>query len=94
MDNMRIDYDPASNIVDETNDFILYDINSQNNIILLLKDLTFSVVVPNHEREREVHASEPTTEKQQPWEERPFKMNPQCSGYQTRLQQFLSTLAA
>jgi len=63
MDSMRIDYDLASNIFDETNDLIVSDINSQNNVILLLKSLMFSVAVPNCERVREVHASEPATEK-------------------------------
>lgn len=62
-----------------------FDINSQNNVIFLSIALTFSGAIPSCESVREVHASEPTIEKQQPLKERSFEMNPQCSRYQTRL---------
>ncbi len=56
MGSMKIYYDPAPNIVDETNNIISFDINSQNNVTALLIALTFYGVVPNCESVRGVHA--------------------------------------
>lgn len=93
MDCMWIDYEPASNIANKTNDLTVHDVNSQNNIISLLISLMFSVVVLNCESAREVHASELVIGKQQSWEVEPSEMNPQSSWYQTRLMQFSILLA-
>lgn len=93
MDHMRIDYEPALNILDETNALTIYDINPQNNIISRLIALMFSIAILNCESAREVHASEPFRGKKKPWEVEPSEMNPQCSWYQTKLIQFSSMLA-
>lgn len=64
MDGMQIDYEPMSNIVNETNELIVYVVNSQNNVIFLLIALTFFVVVLNYESARELHVSELVIRKQ------------------------------
>lgn len=90
MDGMQFDYEPASNMVDETNDLTVYVVNSQNNVIFLLITLTFFVVVLNCKSAGEVHTSEPVIGKQQPWEVELSEINPQCSWYRTRLMRFSS----
>lgn len=92
MDGMSIDYEPVSNMVDETNDLTVYVVNSQINDIFLLIALTIFVVVLNCERVGEVHAGDPSTGTQQPWEVELSEMIPQYSWYRTRLVQFSSAL--
>lgn len=64
MDGMQIDYEPASNIVDETNDLTIYVVNSQNNVIFRLISLMLFADFLNCEGAKEVHVSEPVIGKQ------------------------------
>lgn len=87
MDGMQIDYEPASNMV---NDLTVYVVNSQINVIFLLISLTIFFVVLNYEIAIEVHPRDPVTGTQHPWEVELSETNPQYSWYWTRLVQFLT----